>query len=175
VGLGRRKEFSEFGWSGEIPNPQDERTFADSRLQQRLRNTDTHRTLRLFYQELIRFRRANHLGADADLEITVSESPAILTVFRNSILRSLLMIFNFDTCEVELPSVGRKGRWATELRSPDSRWFGPIDQVPRTVGPGDTLTLPAQSFVVLSREGTEERHPFSNRRASFQASHLLNG
>ena len=36
---------------------------------------DPHRALRLFYQELIRFRRANHLGADADLEITESESP----------------------------------------------------------------------------------------------------
>jgi hypothetical protein len=43
------------------------------------------------------------------------ESPAILTVFRNSIVRSRLMIFNFDAREVEWPSVGRKGRWMTEL------------------------------------------------------------
>jgi hypothetical protein len=65
------------------------------------------------------------------------------------------MIFNFDAREVELPPVGRKGRWITELHSPDSRWFGPLDHVPRTVGPTDTVTLPAHSFVVPSQEGTD--------------------
>lgn len=154
VRRGRRQEFAEFGWNDDLPDPQDEKTFASSKLQNRLRNTDPHRALRLFYQELIRFRRANDLGADTDLEITESETPPLLTVHRNAAGRRLLMIFNFETAEVEIPSVGRGGHWTVELFSADSRWLGPGDRVPQTVRVTDTLLLPGQSFVVLSEEGT---------------------
>jgi len=153
VRRGRREEFSDFGWNNEIPDPQDETTFANSRLQRHLRDTDPHRALRIFYQELIRFRRANHLGVDAELEITESENPRILTVFRNALRRSLLMIFNFGTSAVELPSAVPTGHWITELDSADSRWLGPGDRFPRAIGASDTIQLPGQSFVVLSREG----------------------
>ena len=155
VRRGRREEFSEFGWSNEVADPQDETTFANSKLQHHLRNTDPHRALRLFYKELIRFRRANHLGAEANLEIMESESPPTLTVSRNVAGRRLLMIFNFGAGEVELPSVSAKEHWNTELHSGDSRWLGPSDHFPRTVNPMETLTLTGQSFVVLSCEGKD--------------------
>ena len=153
VRRGRREEFSEFGWNSDAPDPQDETTFANSRLQHHLRDIDPHRALRVFYQELIRFRRANYLGVDADMEITESENPRILTVFRDAPGRSVLMIFNFSTSEVELPSVGRAGDWTTEINSADSRWLGPSDGFSRDLGPSDTFTLPGQSFAVLRREG----------------------
>jgi maltooligosyltrehalose trehalohydrolase len=155
VRRGRLLEFSEFGWNAEVPDPQDETTFANSRLQHHLRNTDPHRALRLFYQELIRFRRANHLAADADLEITETESPPILTVFRDAAGRRLLMIFNFGTGDVALPSVVHKGHWITELHSADSRWLGPSESFPRAVSPENTIRLPGQSFLVLSHEGRD--------------------
>jgi maltooligosyltrehalose trehalohydrolase len=153
VRRGRREEFSEFGWVGEVPDPQDETTFAKSRLQQKLRDSDPHRALRLFYQELIRFRRANDLSADADLEITESENPPILTVARDAGGRRLLMIFNFGGGEVALPFALRDGNWNTELCSADSRWLGPSDRFPRKVWSTDTIPLPGQSFVVLSEAG----------------------
>jgi hypothetical protein len=112
--------------------------------------------MRLFYQELIRFRRANHLGAEANVEITESERPPILTVLRNSVGSRLLFIFNFDTREVELPAAEREGLWSTELYSADAGWLGPIDGFPRTMGAMDTLTLAGQSFVVLSHESRED-------------------
>src|SRR4029077_4287639 len=153
VRRGRREEFAEFGWSGEVPDPQDETTFANSRLLHPLQETDPHRTLRLFYQELIRFRRANHISADADLEITENESQSILTVARTAASGHLLMIFNFGANEVQLPSVVRSRHWTTELHSADSQWLGPSNRFPRTVGPADSITLPGQSFVVFSHEG----------------------
>ena len=152
VRRGRREEFSEFGWGDEVPDPQDEKTFANSRLQQHLRNTVPHRMLRLFYLELLRFRRENHLGAHAELEITESENPPLLTVGRRAIGRRLLMIFNFGAGEVELPTVGRNGHWTTELHSAESRWLGPSDRFPPAVGPMNTLTLTGNSFVVFSQE-----------------------
>ena len=153
VRRGRREEFSEFGWSEEVPDPQDETTFAKSKLQHHLRDSDPHHVLLLFYQELIRFRRANHLGEDAELEITESESPRILTVIRKGTDRSLLMIFNFDAGEAALPSAASEGGWTVELHSADSRWLGPNRHFPGPAGPATAITLPGQSFVVLSHKG----------------------
>ena len=58
VRRGRREEFSEFGWSEEIPDPQDEATFAKSKAATPPKTRDPHRDDASFYQELIRFRRA---------------------------------------------------------------------------------------------------------------------
>jgi len=153
VRRGRREEFADFGWSNEVPDPQDETTFAKSRLQHVLRDRRPHGALRLFYQELIRFRRANYLGADADLEITENESHSFLTFFRTAGGRRLLMIFNFGAREVEIPSVVGSGKWTTELHSADARWLGPSDLFPRNVGPRDSIRLMGESFVVFSHEG----------------------
>jgi maltooligosyltrehalose trehalohydrolase len=150
VRRGRREEFAEFGWSNEVPDPQDEATFANSKLQQHLRYGNRHRALRSFYQELIRFRRANQLGADADLEVTENEAVHVLIVARRVPGLRLLMIFNFSPCEVALPSIVPAGHWTGELNSADPRWLGPSDRFPRTVSPMNTLTLPGQSFVVFS-------------------------
>jgi maltooligosyltrehalose trehalohydrolase len=152
VRRGRRKEFSDFGWDDEIPDPQDESTFAQSRLQPHLRESDPHRVLRLFYQELIRFRRAHHLGMDADLDVAEDESLHIVTVLRGRPGPRVLMIFNFDVGDVRLPAVMPAGRWTTQLQSADSRWSGPGAPFPDTVGPADPLTLSGHSFVVLKHE-----------------------
>jgi hypothetical protein len=152
VRRGRRKEFSEFGWSDEIPNPQEESTFAQSRPQPHLRESDPHRVLRLFYQELIRFRRAHHLGMDADLDVAENETLHIVTVLRGRPGPRVLMIFNFDVGDVRLLAVMPAGRWTTQLHSAESRWSGPGAPFPDTVGPADTLTLSGHSFVVLKHE-----------------------
>jgi maltooligosyltrehalose trehalohydrolase len=154
VRRGRREEFNAFGWKGEVPDPQDEKTFLNSRLHHHIRDTNPHRALRLFYQELIRFRRENRLGADAELEITESEKPPVLIISRRAMGGRLLMIFNFDEGDVQFPSMARNGHWTTELSSADSRWLGPNGRFPQSVGPSDTLTLAGKSFVVLSQDGT---------------------
>jgi maltooligosyltrehalose trehalohydrolase len=64
-----------------------------------------------------------------------------------------LMIFNFGASDVTLHSFIHEGNWKTEIFSADSRWLGPGYGLPRTVKPGDTVSLPGQSFVVFSREG----------------------
>jgi maltooligosyltrehalose trehalohydrolase len=152
VRLGRREEFAGFGWNDEVPDPQDETTFANSKLHQHLQGDDPHHILRLFYQELIGFRRANHLGSGSDWKVTESETLNTMTVFRGSPHSHLVMIFNFGTSDVALPSAVPTGHWITELNSADSRWLGPRNLSPRTVGPKDTITLPGQSFVVLRHE-----------------------
>ena len=153
VRRGRRAEFAEFGWAGEVPDPQDEKTFTASKLHPHLREADPHRSLWNFYRELIQFRRVNHLAGDAELEITASEAPALLTVGRSAAGRRLLMIFNFSDgdAEVRLPESGEN--WTMEIYSAERRWLGAGGDFPRVLlAAGSLARLAGKSFVVLCQD-----------------------
>ena len=152
VRRGRREEFVEFGWDTEIPDPQSEATFNISKLHHELRDHNPHRALRLLYQELIRFRRANNLGAEANLEITENESLQVLTVLRKSPGSELLMIFNFAEKDVELLSAVPAGSWIPELYSAESQWLGPGSSLPPNLDSGTAIVLSRHSFVVLRQK-----------------------
>jgi maltooligosyltrehalose trehalohydrolase len=152
VRRGRRQEFASFGWSEALPDPQDEATFEASKMSHDLKHGDPKRTIWSFYQELIRFRQAQQLGADSNLEIVQSESLHTLTVLRRSPGPNLLMIFNFGAREAALPCVVPPGHWTTELDSAASRWLGPGRQFPPTVTSKNAITLSGQSFVAFRRE-----------------------
>ncbi len=153
VRRGRRNEFAEFGWTGESPDPQSEASFHASKLNHEIRNTAHHGTMLRFYQELIRFRRANRLGSNADLEIMDSEEPPVLTVLRIATGRRLLTVFNFGDTEIEILPHGGKGLWTIELFSADARWLGPSRQVADSIDVGRSMQLPGKSLVVLSQGG----------------------
>ena len=57
VRRGRAREFAAFRWQGEPPDPQDEATFLRCKLDHSLKQTEPHRTLWEFYQELIKLRK----------------------------------------------------------------------------------------------------------------------
>ena len=57
VRKGRAEEFADFRWSGDLPDPQDERTFLRSKLSWDLRQKGNHRILLDFHKELFRLRR----------------------------------------------------------------------------------------------------------------------
>lgn len=154
---GRRRQFSEFGWNSGISDPQDETTFANSKLRHNLRDADPHHTLRLFYQELIRFRRAYHLGSDSDLNVREDEDLRVLTVLKSGPGPSLLMIFNFNMCEASISSMVTAGCWSMELNSADSQWLGPGNRSPRTIDSTSTLALSGHSFVVFRGEDKSQR------------------
>jgi maltooligosyltrehalose trehalohydrolase len=148
VRRGRKEEFASFGWNADIPDPQAETTFDNSKLHWQLRQKDPHRTLRLFYRELIRIRRAYNLGAVADWQIAENENLNILTAIRSTPGLQLLMLFNFSTSDAAL-SPPPAGEWITKLNSADSRWLGPVKQSPKTVSPGHKVALASQSLVLL--------------------------
>jgi maltooligosyltrehalose trehalohydrolase len=54
---GRRREFAEFAWKGEVPDPQSERTFAASRLTWSWPAGSVHAGLRQMYRDLLTARR----------------------------------------------------------------------------------------------------------------------
>src|SRR5204863_7341167 len=57
VRRGRKEEFREFQWQGELSDPQSEETFLRSRISWEHREKGRHRTLLELYRTLIRLRK----------------------------------------------------------------------------------------------------------------------
>jgi maltooligosyltrehalose trehalohydrolase len=150
VRRGRREEFAAFEWLKAVPDPNAEETSKASKLHHDLCNQEPNRSLRLFYEELIRFRREHHLGAVGNWEIIEAEGTKSLTVLCGESFQRLLMIFNFD--QREATPLALEGRWALKLDSADPRWRGPGSRNSMPLGDGDTVTLPPHSFIVLESE-----------------------
>jgi maltooligosyltrehalose trehalohydrolase len=153
VRKGRREEFAAFGWQGEAPDPQKESTFEASKLTHDLKEKEPHRTLRLFYKELLRMRRDHRLGERTGLQVSEGEESVLMIFPSGGSLTPVAILFYFGrragTGQVALPS----GTWKKILDSADGKWAGPGSSVPSQVEGNNRspLELQAQSFVVFER------------------------
>jgi maltooligosyltrehalose trehalohydrolase len=153
VRKGRREEFAAFGWQGETPDPQKESTFAASKLIHDLKKKEPHRTLRLFYKELLRIRRDYMLGERTGSQVSEGEESVLIIFPSIDSLAALAILFYFGrragTGRVALPS----GVWTKMLDSADGKWAGPGSSLPSQVEGNirSPLELQPRSFVVLER------------------------
>ena len=111
---GRREEFESFGWASDVPDPQDEETFARSRIHYELRETGEHAKLREMYRELLKIRREEPALRPGAARISVrSDTGARELVMRLDApgARSLLALFNFSDAEVTIPLRHDSGDW----------------------------------------------------------------
>jgi maltooligosyltrehalose trehalohydrolase len=156
VRRGRREEFAAFGWEQTVPDPQDDQTFARSRLDHSLKNKEPHRTLFRFYQELIRIRDEKGLGMPASRAVRELGGCALVAL-RYGGSQELAMIFNFAEFPVTLTLPELAGKWKTVIHSADSPWNGP-EQNPASevtlLTPGE-LRLNPHSFLVIERPARE--------------------
>ena len=127
VRKGRKEEFAAFGWQQEPPDPQDESTFAHSKLNHDLAKREPHRDLRDFYQELIRLRRslpALSVLSKENADVKGFEKEKILLVTRWSSNSQVFMAFNLSDADTPLTAPMPRGRWEKCLDSSDQRWGG---------------------------------------------------
>src|SRR5207249_5735285 len=85
VRRGRAAEFESFGWTGRIPDPQDEATFASARLDRSLRDREPHRSMLELHRELLSLRRTvPALGnpSKEDMAVSADEEARVLVVRR---------------------------------------------------------------------------------------------
>lgn len=126
---GRREEFKEFAWQGEVPDPQSEDTYRASVLD---RDAGDER-VRSLYRELLRLRRETPALLDgAPTAVTVHEQVIAIERERSCVL------LNFGPARA-LPFAERG--WRRTLDTADPR-FG---------GPGSGNGLGAESAVLLER------------------------
>ena len=133
VRKGRRQEFADFAWQGEIPDPQSESTFHSAKLNWDSQKSGEHHTLWIFYQELLRLRR--ELPALASLEKSNTEvttdAGKILAVRRWHKANEVLLLANFSATNTE--ATIPKGRWQMILDS--TRPTGAHDKSPKPPDP----------------------------------------
>ena len=151
VRKGRQEEFAAFAWEGKVPDPQDETTFKNSKLDHALKSKEPHQTLRNLYRELLAIRREYSLAGSSKLEIFENGS-AITMVAGDGASKMLAAVYEFGKTErvvddLHLPA----GRWSVRVNSADQKWRGPGNFLAKEIKTADPLTLSAQSFVVLER------------------------
>lgn len=128
VRRGRREEFAAFAWKGEVPDPQAERTFQDSKLKWELRGKAPHRVLLEFYAELLRLRRgvpALARPAKDCTDVVAFEAENGLVVRRWAEAGQVLAAFHFGEKSVRIGMPVAAARWRKVLDSADARWGGP--------------------------------------------------
>ncbi|MFQ5816645.1 MAG: malto-oligosyltrehalose trehalohydrolase [Terriglobia bacterium] len=156
VRKGRREEFAAFGWTGEVPDPQDEATFGRSKLQRELRGQGQHRVLVEFYQELSRLRREHPALArrsKEEMDVVGYEAEKVLLVRRWHGDAQACAVFNFGDARPSLRLPFPAGRWRKRLDSAEERWCGNGSSLPVALhSPGEiSLTLNPKAFVLFTR------------------------
>ncbi len=156
VRSGRRKEFAAFRWEGEIPDPQDEGTFARSRIAPRPPESGRGRTLRDFYRELLMLRKDHPVLSSLskeDMEVTVCENENVLLVRRWRGGGQTAAFFHFGTGPVSLALPLPPGRWEKLVDSAHERWGGSGSAVPSSLRSHGSVALsPApRSFSLFSK------------------------
>ena len=157
VRRGRREEFAAFGWAAGPPDPQDEETFLQAKLNHHLCHEGHHRTILELHRELIQLRKGipalARLSKD-DMEVLGYEREEVLVMRRWSSAGEVAAVFHFGkrsvTRRIPLP----EGRWTKRLDSADERWGGPGSLVPDEIisDREAALGLSPYAFVLFVKE-----------------------
>jgi maltooligosyltrehalose trehalohydrolase len=162
VRTGRKEEFAAFGWSGDIPDPQDENTFRRSRPNLALRSQGSHAVLRDLHRELIRLRKTDPVLSGVDrvgMAVTTFATERTMVVVRGNDAARAAVVFHFGDATAEVPLFVPGVAWTKSLDSTDARWGGPGGETPEALPPATAarITLRPRSFVVLRSEDGRSR------------------
>jgi maltooligosyltrehalose trehalohydrolase len=153
VRRGRAEEFKHFQWSGTPPDPQDEKTFADSRLNWDLRTTGRHARILDLYRELLRLRRTlpplRVLDKDR-VQAKTWNDDTVLTVLRWYRGQEILFIGNFSDRQQAWTARVPKGARNLLLDSSRKEWAGPGGKAPEVLEHTTPITLMPWSFVLYA-------------------------
>jgi maltooligosyltrehalose trehalohydrolase len=154
---GRKKEFEDFGFDDNVPDPQDENTFNQSKLQWHKRNEAYHQVMLNWYKELIRLRKT--LSPLKEFEKNNVHAEVIgdqgLNLFRHNqeTGESITCLFNFSDIEISYSAVEKKLSRKL-LDSRDKHWLHQQNVKsnghPDKVDPCNAVILQPASVVVYS-------------------------
>jgi len=158
VRKGRRKEFAPLGWEGEVPDPQAESTFLNSKINIRLHREGRHNVLFRFYKELIQLRKEvpalSNLSKEC-MEATGFEDECVLFVRRWFEGDETFCLYNFNEKDVKIRLPLPKGLWLRILASSSEEWGGGWERIRQKIesnGPEISLHLKNHSFVLYRRD-----------------------
>ena len=161
VQRGRAADFSAFGWSDDVPDPQALETFEHSKLRQENRTTERGRTLEAYYRELIRLRReipafSSPSFSNQTVSLSGSED-CLIAIERRSGFHIAFVLLNFasEAATFRLPFVGT--RWRVSFDSSADIWKGTRSLISpdQQFAAGETIEISAHSAMVMECERGE--------------------
>ncbi len=160
VRQGRREEFSEFDWQGEVPDPQDEDTFLRSRLNLHLKREGHHKVLWEFYRELLRHRRELALLKEATtshVEVITNHRESVLFLKYRNEKDKLCVVFSFNNHSAAVNLPVKKGSWYKRIDSSEKHWMGDGSSVPASLkAEGETEIILNPLACILFQEVKED-------------------
>jgi maltooligosyltrehalose trehalohydrolase len=136
VRAGRKKEFEDFGWKEEPPDPQAIGTFLRSKIDWKKRNAGQHRVLLDFHGALLRMRKQNSCLARPErsrVEVTGLLSDRVVQMRRRSGNSEILCLFNVTGEDLLLPDPRPEKGWRKILDSSEPEWEGPGSALPTRI------------------------------------------
>lgn len=146
VRKGRKAEFASFHAQGEAPDPQDEETFQQSKLQWELLTEGAHQTMFSYYKALIAIRKqhpALHRLNRKHLKAEYNENSQTLSLHRWHENEHVLCLMNFSKENQHIKLPAGEYNWRVLLNSADVQWNGAA-----TV----KVSIPEASNVILQPE-----------------------
>jgi maltooligosyltrehalose trehalohydrolase len=124
---GRQREFASFQWGAGIPDPQDEKTFLQSKISREPHLEGHQKTLFDYYRNLIRLRK--RIWADvglpvADYRVKAFEEQRVISVRRHDTGGDVVCLFSFNDSQTVLTLTDMSGLWENTLDSTSARWGG---------------------------------------------------
>ncbi len=154
VRKGRKKEFAAFHAEGEAPDPTDEETFINSKLQWNLIKQQPHQTMLDFYQKLIALRKslpALHHTNRKGLHAEANEDKKTLVLHRKHQAHEALILMNFSGNIQSVTLPGGATQWYQEFNSAGTAWQKQPEKT-QALNSGTTVELQPESFIIYINE-----------------------
>jgi len=151
VRKGRKAEFAAFHHSQDSPDPQDEKTFQESKLNWKNLNEPKHQMLFAYYKELISLRKT--IPALSTLDRNQVKSIALadqncLILNRSYDGQNIMALMNFSDREQEL-QLPSDCTWKLLLNSSSAHWGGTSANVNKITADG-TISVKAESILIFT-------------------------
>ena len=161
---GRKNEFKDFGFEKAPPDPQAEKTFADSKIRWEKRNDGVHAVLWQWHKELIRLRQTlsplkNFDKKDIEVQV-LGEEGFVLQRRSGDGKEALICLFNFSSAKISFGVPASVQTAEKILDSKEVKWMKTSEQeqlLPVQLKANQTLSLLPLSVTVYHSTNNSKR------------------
>jgi maltooligosyltrehalose trehalohydrolase len=158
---GRKREFVEFHWQGEVPNPQSDEVFEKSKINWQTRRSEKGKQIAAYYSTLIKLKKLPVFRSVAGRQIkqVKTENDRVLMLLKENGNTQAVIVANFSRqlCSFVFPFEGEG--FVKLLDSADTAWAGGGSTLPYKAAKGDVHTLHGFHAAVYLKSAVEADKP----------------